>query len=77
MDSSTCRQPVRPVPFVEDNVFYPVYTGVHMCVDLYLDLQFRSIEQHVFLGQYHSDFITMVQKYNLRSGRVIPPVVLL
>ena len=46
---------VWPAPFVDDVVFFPMCisglsnSGVHVCVDLCLSLQFNSIDQHVFV----------------------------
>ena len=76
-----CSCPVFPAPFMEDAVFAPLYILASFVKNkLPIDAWFisgLSIWFHgsmfLFLCQYHTILMTVALKYNLKSGRLVPP----
>ena len=47
--------------------------GIHKCMGLFLGFLSCSIGLYLLLCQCHSVLMTVALKYNLKSGRLIPP----
>ena len=73
--------PVFPAPFIEEDVFIPLYILAFFVKTRYLQvhgfISGLSILFHcsifLFLCQYHTVLMTVALQYNLKSGRLIPP----
>ena len=79
--SFTCSCPVVPAPFIEEPIFAPLYilasfvknkvpigAWVYFWAFYHVPLVYISV-----LCQYHSVLMTVSLKYNVKSGRLIPP----
>jgi hypothetical protein len=78
---STCRQPVRLAPFVEDALSFIVWFGffvknqvsmVHRFVGLFLGLQIDSIDPPVYFYTTRMHLLLLLFRRGAVSGQMIP-----